>query len=65
MKPPQRPLLTIFALMLGLMAIQLGLAALHGWGPDPWWQSTATMVVFVPLFSWAWSGYVEASRRPR
>lgn len=61
MKPPKRPILAIVAIMLGAVALNLGLAALHGWGPDPWWQSTLTMIVFIWVFLWAWSGFSRPS----
>ena len=55
MKPPRNPILAMIVIVVVAVAANIGLAALHGWGPDPWWQTPLSVIVFVPLFLWAWN----------
>ena len=64
MKPPKHPVRTIVAIMVGDVAINVAIAALRGWGPDPWWQGPLSMIVFMWVFLWAWSGFAQPSNGP-
>lgn len=50
-------MLAIAVVTVACVALNIGLTALRGWGPEPWWQQGLTLVGSMLALTWAWGGF--------
>lgn len=53
-RPPERTVYLTIGVMLASVALNIIVAALHGWGPDPWWQTGISVVLTTLAIGWVW-----------
>lgn len=62
-KPAKHPVRMTVAVVLCSVALNLVIAALHGWGPDPWWQAGVSgfLTTLAIMCVWGAFGLVGAT----